>query len=88
MQARQNAEMDGLTPEAYATDGSLRQSTDVKFIWDYFLPSNACPFKEKLGTAPNNGDNGKWICGARTILQRSPCVVYSFGCGRQLALLL
>jgi hypothetical protein len=73
--------MDSLTAEAYAEDASLRRNLEVKFIWDYFLPSNACPYKEKLGSQPNMGDNGKWVCGARTILQRGPCVVYSFGCG-------
>ena len=47
--------------------------------WDYFLPTNACPLKEKLGSEPGVGDNGKWICGIDTLLQKRPCIVYSFG---------
>jgi Methyltransferase domain len=26
-----------------------------------------------------DGDNGKWVCGVRTLLQRPGCIVYSVG---------
>ena len=47
--------------------------------WDYFLPAYNCPLKEKIGIDPILGDNGKWLCGVRTLLQKPGCVVYSFG---------
>lgn len=47
--------------------------------WDYFPATNACPFKEKLGMTKGFGDSGKWVCGVGTLLQKKPCVVYSFG---------
>jgi hypothetical protein len=47
--------------------------------WDFFLPTNACFLKEKLGNEPGFGDNGKWVCGVDSLLQKRPCVVYSFG---------
>ncbi len=49
-------------------------------VWDYFLPAYNCPLKEKIGIDPILGDNGKWLCGVRTLLQRPGCVIYSFGC--------
>ena len=33
----------------------------------------------QVGIQHGIGDNGKWLCGVRTLLKRSPCVVYSFG---------
>ena len=47
--------------------------------WDYWLPAYNCPLKEKIGIDPILGDNGKWLCGVRTLLQRPGCVIYSFG---------
>lgn len=32
-----------------------------------------------MGIKHGQGDNGKWVCGLRTLLKRSPCIVYSFG---------
>jgi hypothetical protein len=43
------------------------------------MPVYNCPLKEKVGVVPRLGDNGKWLCGVRTLLQREGCVVYSFG---------
>lgn len=51
-------------------------------VWDYFLPAYNCPLKEKIGIDPILGDNGKWLCGVRTLLQRPGCVIYSFGCAK------
>ena len=34
----------------------------------------------QVGIRHGVGDNGKWVCGLRTLLKRSPCIVYSFGC--------
>ena len=48
-------------------------------VWDFFLPTYNCPLKEKVGIVPAEGDNGKWLCGVRTLLQRPGCLVYSFG---------
>ncbi len=50
-------------------------------VWDYFLPAYNCHLKEKVGIVPAEGDNGKWLCGVRTLLQRPGCLVYSFGWG-------
>ena len=47
--------------------------------WDYFLPAYNCPLKEKVGIVPRLGDNGKWLCGVRTLLQKDNCIVYSVG---------
>ena len=48
--------------------------------WDYFMPVyNGCTVQEKLGVVPRLGDNGKWMCGVQSLLQREGCVVYSFG---------
>lgn len=47
--------------------------------WDYFLPAYNCPLKEKIGIDRQLGDNGKWLCGVRTLLKKDHCVVYSFG---------
>lgn len=47
--------------------------------WDYWLPAYNCPLKEKIGIDPILGDNGKWLCGVRTLLQRPGCIIYSFG---------
>ena len=47
--------------------------------WDYFMPVYNCATQEKLGIVPRLGDNGKWTCGVRSLLQREGCVVYSFG---------
>jgi hypothetical protein len=47
--------------------------------WDYFLPAYNCPLKEKVGIDRKLGDNGKWLCGVRTYLQKPNCVIYSFG---------
>lgn len=33
----------------------------------------------QVGILHGHGDNGKWVCGLRTLLRRSACVVYSFG---------
>ncbi len=33
----------------------------------------------QVGIQHGHGDNGKWVCGLRTLLRRSACVVYSFG---------
>ena len=33
----------------------------------------------QVGIKHGQGDNGKWVCGLRTLLKRSPCIVYSFG---------
>ena len=52
----------------------------MRAVWDYFLPAYNCPLKEKIGIDPILGDNGKWLCGVRTLLQRPGCVIYSFGC--------
>ena len=54
-------------------------SGGVPRSWDYFMPVYNCPLKEKIGIAPRLGDNGKWLCGVRTLLQKDNCVVYSFG---------
>jgi len=51
----------------------------IKYIWDFFPPVYNCPLREKVGVQANNADGGKWVCGLRTLLQRTPCVVYSFG---------
>lgn len=49
------------------------------YSWDYFLPAYNCPLKEKIGIDRQLGDNGKWLCGVRSLLQKDNCVVYSFG---------
>lgn len=51
----------------------------VRCRWDYFMPVYNCATQEKLGIVPRFGDNGKWTCGVRTLLQKEGCVVYSFG---------
>ena len=33
----------------------------------------------QVGIKHGQDDNGKWVCGLRTLLKRSPCIVYSFG---------
>ena len=43
------------------------------------MPVYNCATQEKLGITPRLGDNGKWTCGVRTLLQKDGCVVYSFG---------
>eukprot|EP00884_Botryococcus_braunii_P008595 jgi/Botrbrau1/17737/Bobra.0127s0002.1 len=50
-----------------------------KYIWDFFAPHYSCPQKEKVGVLADLGDNGKWVCGLRTLLQKPDCIVYSFG---------
>ena len=47
--------------------------------WDYFMPVYNCATQEKLGIVPRLGDNGKWTCGVRSLLQKEGCIVYSFG---------
>ena len=58
---------------------SLNTPGAVFGSWDYFPSTNACPLAEKLGMTPGFGDSGKWVCGVETLLQKKPCVVYSFG---------
>eukprot|EP00884_Botryococcus_braunii_P008611 jgi/Botrbrau1/17751/Bobra.0127s0011.2 len=50
-----------------------------KYLWDFFLPHYSCPHKEKIGVMAGDGDNGKWVCGVRTLLQHPGCIVYSVG---------
>ncbi|EIE27040.1 hypothetical protein COCSUDRAFT_64052 [Coccomyxa subellipsoidea C-169] len=82
-QAIQNEELAKVKPTDF-TQGLAILSADgnnwrLKYIWDYFLPAYNCPLKEKIGIDRQLGDNGKWLCGVRTLLKKDHCVVYSFG---------
>jgi len=48
-----------------------------RLLWDLFYPDYNCPYgKSRHGRV---GDGGKWICGARTLLSKPGCVIYSLG---------
>jgi hypothetical protein len=79
--ARQRAAADELVDVMRAApDDWVRGSfhTGARALWvDPFRDFYRCPgVVEKLGKM---GDGGKWVCGVDTLLQRSGCVVYSFG---------
>ncbi len=51
-------------------------SSSAVYLWDYFLPSIDCPYKQRIGRM---GDGGKWTCLMPELETKEDCVVYSFG---------
>ena len=48
------------------------------YLWDWFLPTAPCEFRERIG---NVGNGGKFVCDVERYVTLPPrrCVVYSFG---------
>ena len=65
--------------EHAATVQACRQLADHKSLLSCKGHSYQQAHPAQVGIQHGLGDNGKWVCGLRSLLKRSPCIVYSFG---------
>lgn len=76
-----SAALAALSPDVFQQGIAIVDASGYrrKYLWDFFNAHYSCPLKEKVGILASDGDNGKWLCGVRSLLRRPGCVVYSVG---------